>query len=89
MWATHKICVRGSYYKMHIMRVVSEYRYNVTTLTLGGVRKSYTLTLQTNNLHEATQRAREVFEGYHSSALVVDVYCKNAEVVGEKKKFPY
>lgn len=64
------------------MKIVSEYRYKVTTLSVGGQRKTYTLTLQDDNLHKATLRAREVFESSYSSEIVVDVYCNNTEVIG-------
>lgn len=71
------------------MKIVSEYRYNITTLSVNGVRKSYTLTLDTDSLYEATQRARDVFEGHYTTDIVIDVYCKNAEVVGGDKKFQH
>ncbi len=65
--------------------MVSEYRYKVTTLSAGGKRSQYTLTLQTDNLYEATQRARDIFEGHYTTDLVVDVYCQNAIIKDAKE----
>ena len=50
-----------------------EYRYKVTTLTVGGKKETYTLELQTYNLYEATTRARDIFESYPYTKLVIEV----------------
>ena len=61
---------------------MKEYRYTVITLSIGGIRKKYILELQTDDLYEATTRARDIFESYRSSSIVVEVYCRGEKIKG-------
>ncbi len=58
--------------------------YRITTLTISGQRNTYTLELEIDNLYEATLRARDIFESYPHTKIVVDVECTSGDVRGSK-----